>query len=862
MGFRKDQQGKNRSLLNRLGCGSLLVSFLFFNSAALASDIKTDITQQRYQIDISHQDAEQALKALAKQTGIQLLFPYDLVKTLRTRPLQGQFNVLEALDILLQDTGLHGGLTDSGVITISQTGTNQNGKGKSMNIKHRKSLLATLVGLFAAGGAATATAQDEMQESARAQNVLDEIIVTAEKREASMQDVPITISAFTGDRLEQSGVTETLDLEMVTPGLSFSTDTRAGQVFIRGVGSTTLSGPGADPSASTYIDGVYQGRFVGSLVDILDVERVEVLKGPQGTLYGRNSTGGAIKYISKAPGRDFGGSIKTKVGNYDLRSISVMLDTPLIQDKLLLRSTLLKKDRDGYTEIINSTSDKGNDRDDLAAARFTLQYLPTDDVDVVLHASAVNDDGNVGAQKQFIDPDSGQFTTALMIDDPRKIASELDAAEAPLRSRQIDVQVNLDLGWAKLTSITAYSDGDFKLKSLDVDATELAILRQGRPAVDGEPAIDGTGGDSQALSQELTLASSGQNKLDWTVGAFYLEEETHWITGFDLPTFSFFSSFRAINETTASALFGDATYHITDKLRLNAGVRYSKETKDYAVRNESNGVVGEYAIGEGEWDEWTPKVGLDYSFSDDVMVYFTASKGFKSGAFNLTGGPAVDPEFITAFEIGAKTMWLDSRLRLNASAFSYDYTDLQVQTFDLEALAETINNAAEADIQGLEIAATALLSESFQMDIGLSFLDAEYGEFLRQDSFDPDTILNLEGNKLSQAPKFTASVGIAYSRQIEGLGNLLARLDYYYSDKKYFSELNGDAFQDSYELVNARIGFESQDGAWNISFFGKNLTDELVFASKRFNVAFYGEDGFLTALTPPRTYGVSVDYNF
>ena len=236
-------------------------------------------------------------------------------------------------------------------------------------------MLATMVGLMAAGGLSTAVAQEN--ESARAQNVLEEIVVTAEKREASMQDVPISISAFSGAKLEESGIIETLDLEMVTPGLAFSTDTRVGQVFIRGVGAATLSGPGADPSSSTYIDGVYQARFTSSLVDILDVERVEVLKGPQGTLYGRNSTGGAIKYISKKPANEFTGKLKAEVGNYDLRSLSASMDIPLIDETLLFRGTVLKKDRDGYTDIIGAGSGDGNDRDDLLVGRATrITYPP------------------------------------------------------------------------------------------------------------------------------------------------------------------------------------------------------------------------------------------------------------------------------------------------------------------------------------------------------------------------------------------------------------------------------------------------------------------------------------------------------
>ena len=280
--------GKEDRLSFRNAVAVLAVIFCLHSHNSLA------VTDDTIPFNIPQQRADTALTLFAEQANLTLVFPFDKVREKTANRLVGDYPVHTAVKLLLDNTGLTPTFSDQLVLNIAiET------KGKSMNIKHRKSLMATLVGLFAAGGAATATAQDEMQESARAQNVLDEIIVTAEKREASMQDVPLSISAFSGERLEESGVIETLDLEMVTPGLAFSTDARVGQVFIRGVGAATLAGPGADPSASTYIDGVYQARFTSSLVDILDVERVEVLKGPQGTLYGRNSTGGAIKYISK-----------------------------------------------------------------------------------------------------------------------------------------------------------------------------------------------------------------------------------------------------------------------------------------------------------------------------------------------------------------------------------------------------------------------------------------------------------------------------------------------------------------------------------------------------------------------------------
>ena len=840
-------------------CGSL-------GQAANATD------STRYIFDIPAQQVEQALSQLAEHTGHQLLFSSELVNAHHSNAVSGEHTVSGALQQLLQSTPLTGNLTERGVIIVSDpSAQNQSLKGRGkMETTTKKKLLASMVGLFAAGGVATATAQDAVGESARAQNVLDEIIVTAEKREASLQDVPISISAFSGSQLEQSGITGTLDLEMVTPGLSFESSTRDARIFIRGIGSTRLTGPAADPSASTYVDGVYQTRFDNTLVEMMDLERVEVLKGPQGTLYGRNSTGGAIKYISKKPGTEFGGNLKAEVGNYNLRTLTGVLNAPLIEDKLLMRASLMKKDRDGYTDIIN-LSGQSNDRDDLLAGRLTLQYMPSDSIDVVFHAAAVNDTADAAAYKQTVDSNSGAFTAVQIISDPRKVLAESEN-DLPGKSRIYDVTLNWDLNWAQLTSITGYTDTSFGPYAQDFDSTELRFWAQGRPATDTNPVRDGAQGNSQVLSQEITLASTANERLDWTIGVFYLEEDVFWLSGFDIAAIPLFASRRGVSNIEAYAAFGDATYALTDKLKLNAGIRYSSETKQYSQRTENIGTVGGIDIQtigawvdqEESWSDWTPKVGLNYSISDDVMAYISVSKGFKSGGFNFTGGNAVDPEEITAYEVGLKSMLLDGRLRVNASAFDYDYKDLQVQSFDTVTGMSFLTNAAVADISGLEVAATALLSESFQVDVGLSFLDAEYGDFIKKDPSNPDpaAIINLSGNKLPQAPEFTASIGLSHSHTIDGIGILETRLDYYYSEEKFFDDFNNPlAVQKSYELINLRIGFESQDGTWDVALFGKNLTDELV-ASSIITAPPFGDEGFISVLNPPRTYGLSVAYNF
>ena len=831
-----------------------ILALLFLLSQATAVVAAPSATS-RVQFNIPRQTADDSLPAFGQQANVTVVYPFEDASQHHTNRLYGNYTLKEGIHLLLKGSGLYAEFSEDNHLIISSDVV----KGESM-MKTKKHILAATIGYFMAGGVGAADVVDSEWDELNW--LLEEVVVTAQRREASMQDVPISISAFSGERLQQSGVGNTFDLEMVTPGLSIGSDVILGNVFIRGVGSTTLAGPGTDPSTSTYIDGVYQSRTLSAVIDMLDVDRVEVLKGPQGTLYGRNSTGGALKYISKKPGNEFGGNLKAEAGSYNNIKLSAAIDTPLIEDKLLLRTALLKHDRDGFTEVINH-SGPDNDREDLLAGRFSLQYIINDDVDVILHATAVSDDGGGPAFKQLIDPDHEVFSTALVISDPRKTLSDVGPTEISIKTRAIDATVNWELDWARLTSITAYDDISTDPYVLDNDATEVAGIRNGRAAVGDEEALDGLFIEAETFTQEITLASQGEGRLDWTIGAFYFEGENLWDTGVDLAFIPFFADILAINKTTAYAGFADLTYALTDKLHLNAGIRYSHETKEDSQRPQHNGVIGEFVDQEESWSDWTPKIGLSYSFSDDVMVYLSASEGFKSGAFDLGSGTIVDPEFVTAYEIGAKTMLLDSRLRLNVSAFDYDYKDMQVLAYNSDLVASVTSNAAEASMQGVEISATALLSENFQIDIGLSWLDAEYSEFLQFDPASPSQFVSLAGNKLPQSPEFTASIGLAYNHQIDNIGNLQARLDYYYSAEKYFNEQNSDhAVQDDYELINARIGFQSQDGVWDVAVFGKNLTDELIYSLQVSVPFFYGVNGSVVQLAPPRTYGVSVAYNF
>ena len=727
-----------------------------------------------------------------------------------------------------------------------------------MNITTKKGLLAGLVGLFAAGGMTQAVAQGG--EAASSQVALDEIIVTAEKRSQNLQDVPIAITAFSADRLERSGIESSTDLEMVTPGLNFASDGRLGKVSIRGIGATFLFGPGTDPSSSSYLDGVYLSRDYSALIDMLDLERVEVLKGPQGTLYGRNATGGAIKYVSKDPAPEFGGKLGVKAGNYGMLSTRAEVDLPLIADELLFHGTIVRTTRDGYTENLLSPAEK-IDFDDLLAGHFTLKYLPSNSLELTMHGGFVEDEGDFAARKHFNIDAAGLVGGATQIDDPRKIMADQGPRSADLKSWFVDVNINWDLGWADLSSITAIQDVSAKPWREDLDATEISALHQGEPGV-----LNGYSEETETISQEFLLSSQNEVKMDWLLGLYYIHDEPKIKTGISVPLFAFFEQLEGLNETDAYAAFGHISYQLSDTLRFNAGLRYSYEEKEFTLAQFVNhGLAQGPVTQDANWDAWTPKIGLDYYLNDEVMLYVSASRGFKSGAFNSSNefGPAVNPEFINAYEVGVKSMLFNDRLRLNLSAFNYDYTDLQVQGIEADSLSVTLKNAAEAKIKGLEIDLSALPSEQLQVDLGVSWLDAEYTDFPTLDQLGLQSV-NLKGNTLPNAPELTVNLGLQHSTSIAETFNLQFRVDYYYSSEKFFNEFNDPikARQESYSLVNARMSVEEfGDANWRVSLFGKNLTDELVLANTLSIPLLFG-DGFIAPLNPPRTYGVEFEIKF
>lgn len=615
---------------------------------------------------------------------------------------------------------------------------------------------------------------------------LEVIEVTAQKRVENVQEVPIAISAFSEEAIRTIGLTEVNDLGLFTAGLETNNATATQTSFnIRGI-TTNDFGIGLDPAVAVYIDGVYIGRRGASNLNFNDVERVEVLKGPQGTLFGRNSAAGAIHIITKRAHEDFEGNVRVTLGNLGKMKFESIVNAP-ITDNLFFKGTYINNRRDGFVERTDGGDDLGNQKDWSATGQFV--YLPSTDLEAILRfdISKLDQDSRPSAT---LNPGYGSG-------DPfGPVATDTD----PLEKRDVtgvSLEVNYDLGDMLLTSITSYREFE-RLNRMEDDGSDFDRARF-------ESTLDE---DQSQWSQEFRL--TGQyDKLKWTAGATYFYEDIKQTTsinfnsqtldGFalvrsglnpalipNIPAGTGMAGFYATlfpqllgqlaqatgmspeqiagqiamqnfgkphyestdnrSKTTSYAVYADATYELTDKLDLTVGLRYTHDEKDFTIFTEYQNLI-EVGFGipdiswglafstpqdiaqNDSWGKMTPRVVLDYQWNDQVMTYISYSQGFKSGGFNTLGeAPPVEEETVTNTEIGLKSSWLDNRIRLNASLYQYDYENLQQLEQDGPVGAIPTFNLRNVDAEGkgIEVELQWQAMDDLVVSANYSHLDTEY----------------------------------------------------------------------------------------------------------------------------------------
>ena len=705
--------------------------------------------------------------------------------------------------------------------------------------------------------------------------VLDEVITTARKRTEKTQDVPIAISALNEKALEESGFDGVEDLATMVPSLQFGTFGPTTFLNIRGIGSENTTG-GSDPGVALHVDGVYVGRPVGALFSSFDTERVEVLRGPQGTLYGRNATGGSVNLISRKPEDEFGGEVDVTIGNYGRIRSRAAVNMP-ISDNVSARIVGFTEDRDGFTKNSVATGTEANDADNYGI-RGHLNFDMSEDTSLLLSASYVNS-GGVGSQAEQRDPFSTgtlfgpgpgflrqiPFTNDLEPFREGKDAPESQDNEFMLLSATLDH----DFGSVAVKSITGYVESSY-ISTQDNDQSPAALQ-----ILDVEES-------SKQFTQELQLLSNNDSDFEWILGLFYFQEDVDRFSTLYGPRFDAVRGFLTANvpgfnedfafriggdvEAKSYAVFSQGTYNFSDALSATVGLRY---TDDEKTGNNRNIFFAPLVVDPVELnsDAFTGKFTLDWKFNGSALVYGSYARGYKSGGISQTTvaaagrNPVFEPEFVDTYELGLKSRFADNRIQLNLSAYLSDYSDLQFQVFG--AFGPEAGNAGAATIKGFEAEFQAALSDTWKVDGSFAYTDATYDELITG----PGPANDFSGNRLPRTPELGFNVGVTGTWDLSNGSNIRTRLEHSSTDEIYYEFKNGsESLADSYMNTNARLFWTGSNERLFAEAYVTNIFDTVqegnILVGFSLGVA-PGEIGqeFVT-YNPPRQYGMTVGYKF
>ena len=697
--------------------------------------------------------------------------------------------------------------------------------------------------------------------------VLEEIVVTTRRVSESLQDVPLSVTAFTEETLETSKIHRFEDLRSRVPNLQYSEfNIGLPRYYIRGIGSTNRSSA-ADPAVGVFMDDVYIGRAAGTSGDFLDVARIEVLRGPQGTLFGRNVVGGAIAIHSNRPTDVFESSFEIDIGNHDRFDLRAMVSGP-VGDNVAGRIALLSRNYGGHS--LNTETGNYLEDQERLGFRGSLLFSPNETVEVLLSAEYGSDDSHGTWWHLGVE---GPFSQGRGNPDPRSGRNALDG-EQDRSDFGLNLTVNWDLPTGQLTSITGYRDHDFSVLDNTTGLWVGGLTAPDRFRFHHTLFVQGQDQSADQISQEIRFASDNSGRLNWVGGVFGYKEDVARMPLRDWR-FIFFRSeglvaWDANSETSSVGAFGQLRYDASDRWRLTAGLRWTRDQKDSSTTTSGNHwagfrdngvrVPGFSSSGSESWSEVTPMVSASFDASDNTMLYGTISKGFKSGGFNDASNEKADtevpfaPEFAWNYELGLKSEFLNRRARINANLFYVDYEDLQVGIIvqpdpNLPPFGIT-GNAGSAEVSGLEA----------EWDILLSDIISFYGSYANTDSETSDIIsggADLTGNKLARAPESKIYAGLAFGFPVSNGSLLNVRLEYVYEDEWFTEITNSDVTKvSSHDLIDASIDWISSNQKWTVRLWGKNLSDELYVTSAS---EVPVRDGY-QKFGPPRTYGVSFAY--
>jgi len=631
--------------------------------------------------------------------------------------------------------------------------------------------------------------------------VLEEIVVTARKVEEDLYHLPLSVSAISGEFVDATDLSSLFEAQFNLPGLVVSTVGMFGGILgLRGVG------------IAPHIDGIYLGSSSLMLSRMFDVERVEVVKGPQGALYGRNATGGSMNIISRAPRDEFSAAVESAIGSFDTIRVQGHINIPA--EKVSFRLAVAGADGDGF--IRNTADDRKFAAEDYAGARASLHIRPSENLAIDVKALHVEDDGASNdlwlPPKDFLaDPADYQLTTVTLANPYLSMTNDL-----------VDVDLTYDLDRIQIRSITGYARN--VTRALD-DCAGLPNLRGCVRGVDPERY--------EQRSQEFHVRSLSLEPFEWMVGAFMLDSNTS--THFHLKLLQPYpiNDYVAVSDEAAYALFGQATRSLGERWGLTGSARLSDERQRLTSSGRGIGDSPTPTTAAGSWGNTSWRIGLQYAPSDYALVYANVGTGFKSGGISQERLPngelnQFDPEELVAYEVGINLRRPDRRWSLLASAFRYDYRDLQVRTFAIfnDEPKLITDNAADAEVYGIDLSAAIDLTERLSLSTSAVWLPKrDFVEFTSAVTGD-----SLTGNKLSHAPEESASISLSYAWPLRNTGSFLTSVAYSYRSSFFFTRENDPGWaQDEYGLLDLFLRWDSGTDRWYAFASGRNLSDTNYF---------------------------------
>lgn len=726
----------------------------------------------------------------------------------------------------------------------------------------RRGLLlgASLAAVIGAPVAAIAQTAPPTQPEAPVSNVLDEITVSAQRRDQNKQDVPVTVTVLGGQLIEQARIQSVQDVVAHTPGLQFDAyPASEPRLSVRGVSSSDRGAAG-DPSSAVFVDEIYYGRPAAINFESFDLQRIEVLKGPQGTLFGRNVVGGAVNIVTNRPDLDhFDAAVEGSLGNFDSRDLSAFVNVPLADGKAGLRLGAGLHTHDGYVDrIVDGVKAGEVDDRDSRSGRAQLRVEPVASFSLNLTADYARDRNKGPSNRALFDSGDGGLSGLYELNPDRDFNNATFDGRQDRDTWGVRGKVEWDLPFASLNYLGSYRDLDYDA-DYDFDGS---VTPFGVGGISG-----GVTERSQLSSNELQLKSLPTSPLNWVVGLYRYRGET----------FRSQSSFLDLGDilddiidqdsvTISSAVYGDVTWPVTDKLNVFGGARYTKDKKSMLASGQSN-AEGTFFTNENyadvkssdSWGAVTWRLGGDYHLRPDLMVYGSVARGFKSGGYQETpadGAEAAatyDPEYITNYEVGFRSQFFDKRVTWNSSIYLADYTDMQVRV--PTGMGLRTSNAGKARLKGLETELTWNVGGGFLVNASYAYTHARFVDYQTVEDGQPE---DYSGNRLTRIPDHKITLSPSYTYDLSSGATVKFAVDYVHESTIYDDQSNRPPeIRDPTDFVDARVIYTDPGDHWSFSVWGKNLTNEKTRT-------YTGTIGGVTfgAFNPPTTYGLTLRYNY